>query len=52
MLDSFINSWAAKPIDKVVYLPHQSSNPVINHSLEAMLKALLEYFEERSKKTQ
>ena len=43
MLNTFINQFFAKPIDKVVYLPQQSSNPVTNHLMTAMIKALREY---------
>jgi len=43
MLNTFINQFFAKPIDKVVYLPQQSSNPVTNHLMTAMIKALHEY---------
>jgi len=50
MLDTFINSWSAKPIDKAVYLPNQSSNPVTNHSMKSMFKALDEYLKNNEQK--
>ena len=43
MLNTFIKQFFAKPIDKVVYLPQQSSNAVTNHLMPAMVKALHEY---------
>jgi RHS repeat-associated protein len=44
MLNTFINSWTAKPIDKAVYLPQQSNNPVTNHLIDTMISALREYY--------
>ncbi|MPM20498.1 hypothetical protein SDC9_66928 [bioreactor metagenome] len=44
MLNSFINQFFAKPIDKVVYLPQQSKNPVTNHLIDSMIKALQQYY--------
>jgi RHS repeat-associated protein len=44
MLNSFINQFFAKPIDKVVYLPQQSKNPVTNHLSHTMIKALQQYY--------
>ena len=38
MLNSFINQFFAKPIDKAVYLPQQSKNPVTNHLIDTMIK--------------
>ena len=42
-LNTFLNNWLAKPIDKVVYLPRQSLNPITNHGLDAIIQALREY---------
>lgn len=44
MLDRFINSLFAKPIDKVVYLPQQSDNSVTNHLIDTLIRALMEYY--------
>lgn len=45
MLDRFVNPlFFAKPIDKVVYLPQQSSNPLTNHGIDAVIKALNVYY--------
>lgn len=43
MLNSFINQFFAKPIDKAVYLPQQSKNPVTNHLIDAMINAIQEW---------
>ena len=50
MLNSFINQFFAKPIDKAVYLPTQSSNPVTNHLIDSMIKAIQEYNKTNEKK--
>ena len=50
MLDSFINQFFAKPIDKAVYLPTQSKNPITNHLIDAMIKAIQEYNKTNEKK--
>jgi len=42
VLNTFVNSWLAKPIDKAVYLPKQSNNPVTNHVLGSVIKGLQE----------
>jgi hypothetical protein len=43
MLNSFINHFFAKPMDKVVYHPQQSKNPVTNHLIETMIKTFQQY---------
>jgi len=50
MLNRFINQFFAKPIDKAVYLPQQSENPVTNHLIDTMIKALQEYYKTNEQK--
>ena len=50
MLNSFINQFFAKPIDKAVYLPQQSKNPVTNHLIETMIKTLQQYYKTKDQK--
>lgn len=50
MLNSFINQFFAKPIDKAVYLPQQSKNPVTNHLIDTMIKALQQYYKTNAQK--
>lgn len=49
MLNSFINQFFAKPIDKAVYLPQQSKNPLTSHSIKALIQALKQYYEDKNK---
>jgi hypothetical protein len=44
ILNTLINSWFAHPIDKAIYLPTQSSNPITNHLMPAVKSALTQYY--------
>jgi RHS repeat-associated protein len=48
-INTFVNSWLAKQIDKATYLPKQSSNPITNHSMGAVIKALEQYLNSEQK---
>jgi hypothetical protein len=50
MLNSFINQFVAKPIDKAIYLPQQSKNPVTNHLIGTIIKALQQYYKTNEQK--
>ena len=50
MLNSYVNRFFAKPIDKVIYLPEQSSSSITNHLISSVIKALQQYNKTKGKK--
>jgi RHS repeat-associated protein len=48
-LNSLNKALNSKAIDKIIYLPSQSSNPITNHSIETVIKALQEYYNNKNK---
>jgi RHS repeat-associated protein len=44
VLNTFLNQFISKPIDKAIYLPRQSKNPITNHLIDSMIKALQKYY--------